>query len=59
MRKPRGPGLGIVSVFDTQGNLITRVTTGGTLSAPRGLAIAPASFVPFAATESLTVRRVR
>jgi len=42
------PGLGIVDVFDTQGNLIMRVTTGGTLNAPWGLAIAPTSFGPFA-----------
>jgi uncharacterized protein (TIGR03118 family) len=42
------PGLGIVNVFDTQGNLISRVTTGGTLNAPWGLAIAPPSFASFA-----------
>jgi len=40
-----GPGLGIVSVFDTQGNFLGRVTgPGGTLNAPWGMAIAPTSF---------------
>jgi uncharacterized protein (TIGR03118 family) len=44
-----GPGLGIVNVFDTQGNLIGRVASpGGPLNAPWGLAIAPSSFGSFA-----------
>ena len=43
-----GAGLGIVDVFDTQGNLISRVGSGGTLNAPWGLAIAPSSFGSFA-----------
>jgi uncharacterized protein (TIGR03118 family) len=44
-----GPGLGIVNVFDTQGNLISRIgSNGGTLNAPWGLAIAPSSFGSFA-----------
>jgi uncharacterized protein (TIGR03118 family) len=43
-----GPGLGIVSVFDTSGNFIARFATGGSLNAPWGLAIAPASFGQFA-----------
>jgi uncharacterized protein (TIGR03118 family) len=44
-----GPGLGIVDVFDTQGNLISRVASpGGPLNAPWGLAIAPSSFGSFA-----------
>jgi uncharacterized protein (TIGR03118 family) len=43
-----GPGLGFVSVFDTQGNLIGRVGSQGTLNAPWGLAIAPESFGSFA-----------
>jgi uncharacterized protein (TIGR03118 family) len=44
-----GPGLGIVDVFDTQGNLISRVASpGGPLNAPWGLAIAPSSFGAFA-----------
>jgi uncharacterized protein (TIGR03118 family) len=43
-----GPGLGIVSVFDTQGNFLGRVGTMGTLNAPWGLALAPGSFGSFA-----------
>jgi len=43
-----GPGLGFVSVFDTQGNFLGRVGSMGTLNAPWGLAIAPQSFGSFA-----------
>ncbi len=44
-----GAGLGIVDVFDANGNLINRlVNSGGALNAPWGLAIAPASFGKFA-----------
>ncbi|TCO83028.1 uncharacterized protein (TIGR03118 family) [Plasticicumulans lactativorans] len=43
-----GPGLGIVDVFDTDGSLIRRLATGGTLNAPWGLALAPAGFGEFA-----------
>ena len=43
-----GPGLGFVSVFDTQGNFLGRVGSMGTLNAPWGLAIAPSSFGKFA-----------
>lgn len=39
-----GAGLGIVSEFDTDGVLVGRVATSGTLNAPWGLAIAPSSF---------------
>jgi len=39
-----GAGLGLVDSYDLQGHLIARVATGGTLNAPWGLAIAPASF---------------
>jgi uncharacterized protein (TIGR03118 family) len=42
-----GPGLGIVNEFDTNGNLIGRVATGGTLNAPWGLTLAPKNFGPF------------
>jgi len=42
-----GPGLGIVSVFDTNGNLIHRVATGGTLNAPWGMTLAPSDFGKF------------
>jgi uncharacterized protein (TIGR03118 family) len=37
-------GNGIVSVFDTSGNFVARVVTGGNLDAPWGVAFAPASF---------------
>jgi uncharacterized protein (TIGR03118 family) len=40
----RGPGLGIVNVFDADGNLIRRVATRGKLNAPWGVALAPANF---------------
>jgi uncharacterized protein (TIGR03118 family) len=42
-----GPGLGIVDVFDTGGHLLQRITAGGTLNAPWGMAIAPANFGDF------------
>jgi uncharacterized protein (TIGR03118 family) len=44
----KGLGLGIVSAFDLQGNFLGRIGTAGTLNAPWGLAIAPASFGPLA-----------
>ena len=43
-----GAGLGAVSIFDLNGNLIHNVAVGGTLNAPWGVAIAPASFGLFA-----------
>ena len=43
-----GAGLGLVNVFDRTGNLLRCVATGGTLNAPWGLALAPASFGEFA-----------
>jgi uncharacterized protein (TIGR03118 family) len=42
-----GPGLGFVDAFDTSGNLLRRIASGGSLNAPWGLAIAPANFGPF------------
>jgi uncharacterized protein (TIGR03118 family) len=39
-----GLGFGFVSVFDTQGIFLRRVASQGTMNAPWGLAIAPASF---------------
>jgi|SRR5579875_3710081 uncharacterized protein (TIGR03118 family) len=42
-----GPGLGVVSEFDTSGHFIKRVATGGSLDAPWGVALAPASFGRF------------
>jgi len=43
-----GAGLGAVSVFDLNGNLLQHVATGGALNAPWGVAIAPATFGAFA-----------
>jgi len=40
-----GPGLGLVNVFDTNGNLLTHlVAAGGKLDAPWGLTLAPSDF---------------
>jgi uncharacterized protein (TIGR03118 family) len=43
-----GPANGYVDIFDTTGNLLQRLATRGRLNSPWGLAIAPASFGPFA-----------
>jgi len=43
-----GAGLGAVSIFDLNGNLLQHLATGGKLNAPWGVAIAPASFGAFA-----------
>jgi uncharacterized protein (TIGR03118 family) len=44
----RGPGLGVLDVFDTGGTLIKRlVDAGGVLNAPWGIAMAPADFGTF------------
>jgi uncharacterized protein (TIGR03118 family) len=42
-----GPGVGIVSVFDLQGNFVRRFTTGDQLNAPWAIVQAPANFGPF------------
>ena len=43
-----GAGLGVVSVFDSNGNFIREVAgPGGTLNAPWGLTLAPDNFGPF------------
>ena len=42
-----GDHLGFVDVFSTQGDLLSRIASGGTLNAPWGLAIAPSSFGQF------------
>jgi uncharacterized protein (TIGR03118 family) len=39
-----GVGNGVVSVFDTLGNFVARIATGGKLDSPWGVAIAPANF---------------
>jgi uncharacterized protein (TIGR03118 family) len=43
-RQAVGPGLGVVDEFSPDGHLISRITSGGALNAPWGLAIAPASW---------------
>ncbi|HMD63709.1 MAG TPA: TIGR03118 family protein [Stellaceae bacterium] len=43
-----GSGNGFVDEFDTNGNFIKRVATGGVLDSPWGLDIAPAGFGAFA-----------
>ena len=43
----KGPGHGFVDVFDTDGNLITRFASRGTLNSPWGIARAPLDFGPF------------
>jgi len=42
-----GPGRGFVDIFDTDGHLITRFATQGTLNSPWGIAHAPFDFGPF------------
>jgi uncharacterized protein (TIGR03118 family) len=42
-----GPGNGFVDVFDTNGTLIRRFASNGTLNSPWGLALAPANFGQF------------
>ena len=42
-----GAGNGYVSVFDTNGNFVSRAISGGNLNAPWGLVLAPASFGAF------------
>ena len=40
-----GPGLGLVDIYDTNGQLVKQlVPTGGALNAPWGVALAPAAF---------------
>ena len=43
-RQAVGPGLGVVDEFSPDGQLISRITSGGALNAPWGLAIAPAGW---------------
>ena len=47
LRETTGAGLGQVSVFNLDGSFVRRVSTGGALNAPWGLALAPASFGPY------------
>jgi uncharacterized protein (TIGR03118 family) len=40
-------GMGVVNVFDENGNLLQRLITGGQLASPWGIALAPAGFGQF------------
>jgi uncharacterized protein (TIGR03118 family) len=42
-----GPGNGFVDIFDTEGNLVKRLASHGTLNSPWGLALAPNNFGQF------------
>src|SRR5262249_44369889 len=42
-----GPGNGFIDVFDTNGNLVRRLVSGGVLNSPWGLALAPTNFGVF------------
>ncbi|MBV9610240.1 MAG: TIGR03118 family protein [Acidobacteria bacterium] len=44
---PVKTGGGVVDLFDTSGNFVRRIATGGQLEAPWGVAIAPANFGSF------------
>lgn len=41
------PGCGFVDVYDSSGNLLHRLISGGFLNSPWGMTIAPAGFGPF------------
>jgi uncharacterized protein (TIGR03118 family) len=41
------PGCGFVDVYDSSGNLLGRLISGGALNSPWGMAMAPAGFGPF------------
>jgi uncharacterized protein (TIGR03118 family) len=42
-----GPGNGIVDVYDANGTLLRRLSSGGALNSPWGVALAPSGFGPF------------
>jgi uncharacterized protein (TIGR03118 family) len=48
LRESTGAGLGYVSLFSLDGTFVRRVASAGSLNAPWGLAMAPASFGTFA-----------
>jgi len=48
MRRPvRGAGIGVVDIFDMNGNFVKTFATGGQLNAPWGVVATPASFGTF------------
>ena len=44
----KGAGHGAIDVFDTEGNFVNRLTSGGPLNSPWGMVVAPSSFAEFA-----------
>jgi len=42
-----GPGLGVIDIFDLNGNLVKRFASKGKLNAPWGIALAPANYGTF------------
>ena len=42
-----GPGNGVVDVYDANGVLLRRLSSGGALNSPWGVALAPSGFGPF------------
>lgn len=46
-RETPGAGLGYVSTFNLDGTFVRRVASAGSLNAPWGMALAPATFGPF------------
>ncbi|HEY7086782.1 MAG TPA: TIGR03118 family protein [Tepidisphaeraceae bacterium] len=42
-----GAGTGLIDVFSTDGKFVKRFTSGGTLNAPWGMAVAPSNFAAF------------
>jgi uncharacterized protein (TIGR03118 family) len=42
-----GPGLGFIDVYNTNGDLLRRLVSGGMLNAPWGMTLAPADFGSF------------
>jgi uncharacterized protein (TIGR03118 family) len=48
LRETPGAGLGYVSIFNPDGSFVRRVASGGSLNAPWGVALAPATFGTFA-----------
>ncbi len=45
-----GAGLGVVDTFDLEGNFVSTFATGGTLNAPWGVVVTPASFGTFSSS---------
>jgi uncharacterized protein (TIGR03118 family) len=44
LKQQNGPGNGVVDAYDLSGHLLRRITSGGVLNSPWGMAMAPANF---------------